>query len=331
MFYNLQEVLTYNSMLNILIGERGVGKTYSLTKYVTKKFLKKHRKFIYLRRYKTELKESVPKFFDAIKQEECFNGVEFSTKGNTFYINKQICGYALSLSTSHILKSSTFVDVDTIIFDEFIIDKGCYHYLNNEVEQFLDFIETVGRLRNIKAFLLGNAISITNPYFLYFNLHLPYNKTIQTFQDGLILVNYIKNLEYRQVKHNSNFGKLIAGTNYSKYAIDNEFLRDNKAFVRKRTKDAKFYFTLYLNKTYLGVWIDYKIGYMFISTKFDINCPIKFALDIDSHNFDTIMIKCKNSNFFNSILEYYQFGKLCFENQKIKNQLIEILKKRIRY
>ncbi len=59
-----------------------------------------------------------------------------------------------------------------------MIDKGSYHYLQNEVTQLLDVIETVARLRDIRVIFLGNAISITNPYFTYFNLSLPYNSEV---------------------------------------------------------------------------------------------------------------------------------------------------------
>ena len=85
-----------------------------------------------------------------------------------------ICGFVLPLSVANILKSTSFNKVSTIIFDEFIIDKGCYRYLANEVEQFLDMVETIARLRDVRVLFLGNAISVTNPYFTYFNLTLPY-------------------------------------------------------------------------------------------------------------------------------------------------------------
>ena len=185
-FTDVTRVLTYNAILNIVIGERGVGKSYSSKKYVIKHFLKTRKKFVYLRRYKTELKESVPKFFDDLILNKEFPNAKLKNEGNEFYCNDKLMGYALSLSTAHILKSSTFADVDTIIFDEFLIDKGCYHYLRNEVEQMLDIIETIGRLRPIKVLMLGNAISITNPYFSFFNLTLPHNTDIQTFKNGTI-------------------------------------------------------------------------------------------------------------------------------------------------
>lgn len=41
MYYDYHKILSYNALLNILIGERGVGKTYGATKLVINKFLKK--------------------------------------------------------------------------------------------------------------------------------------------------------------------------------------------------------------------------------------------------------------------------------------------------
>lgn len=59
--------------------------------------------------------------------------------------------------------------------------------------------------------MLANPANIyTNPYFLYFNLSLPFNNDIKLFKDGLILLQYMKNEEYRKVKRETKFGKLIA-------------------------------------------------------------------------------------------------------------------------
>lgn len=169
-------------------------------------------------------------------------------------------GYAIPLSTTTIFKSVNFEKVTTIIFDEFIIDKGTYHYLQNEVKILLEFVETVFRLRdNVRVFFLANAISSTNPYFLYFDLSLPYNNTIKTFKDGLILLEIMNNEEYRETKRKSKFGKLVENTKYGDYAIENKFLRDDKTFLEHKSQNAKFSFAfIYQNETF-GIWADYKI------------------------------------------------------------------------
>ena len=330
-WYDISRVLSYNALLYFVIGERGVGKSYSAKKYVINHYIKKKKQFVYLRRYKTELKESVPKFFDDLKANGLFPDIELSVEGNKFMLNKKIIGYALPLSTANILKSASFANVDTIIFDEFIIDKGCYHYLQNEVEQMLDIIETIGRLRDIKVLFLGNAISITNPYFTYFDLTLPYNSDIATFKDGLIVVNYMKNEEYRKVKHESRFGRLIAGTKYGKYAIDNEFLRDSKAFISKRTENSKFTFTIKYNGICYGVWIDYNTSFMYISSAYDENCPIVFVFNTEDHNEHSTMVKISKFDFFKVVIEKFRNAQLYFDNMKIKNEILELIHKYLTY
>lgn len=117
-------------------------------------------------------------FFEQIKNDKDLKDHKLTNKDDTMYIDDKLAGFAIPLSIANILKSSSFDNVDTIIFDEFLIDKGCYHYLQNEVTQLLDVIETIARLRDIRVIFLGNAISITNPYFTYFNLSLPYNSEV---------------------------------------------------------------------------------------------------------------------------------------------------------
>ena len=336
LFYDYQKVLSYNALLNFIIGERGVGKSYGAKKYVANHFLKTNKEFVYIRRYKSELKEAMLKggegiFFNQISADKKFKNVKFKNSKDTMYINNKVCGYAIPLSVANILKSATFENVDTIIFDEFIIDKGNYHYLQNEVIQLLDVIETIARLRDIRVLFLGNAISITNPYFTFFDLHLPYNSDIITFKDGLILVNYIKNIPYREMKKETRFGKLINDTPYGKYAIDNEFLRDSKAFIRKKTKTSKFYFILVLNNKYYGVWNDYNENTIYISKNFDPNCPTIFALNNDDHTENTMLIRARISPFFKSIIEHYRFGLLCFESQQIKNEVMRYVMKYLTY
>lgn len=331
LFYSYDKVLSYNAMLNFIIGERGVGKSYGSIKYVVNRFIKHNEEFVYLRRYKTELKTSVPHFFDAINGNNEFPNHKLTTSNNTFYIDGKKFGYAMPLSTANILKSTSFDKVKTIIFDEFIIDKGTYHYLQNEIVQLLDIIETIGRLRNVRVLFLGNAISITNPYFTYFDLTLPYNSDIKTFKDGLILVNYIKNDKYREVKKQSRFGKLIEDTSYGKYAIDNEFLRDSKSFIKKKSPNAKFFFIIYLNGVSYGVWRDLNEDVYYISNQIDSLCPIRFTFNTDDHNFDTILASRRNNPWLKSIVEHYRVARLCFENQKIKNNIMDYLNKLLTY
>ena len=339
-FLNFNKILSYGALLTFVVAERGVGKTFGAKSYIVDHFKSKHKQSVYLRRYNRELQESLmkkgtPIFFDQIKKK--YSEDKLTNNSEVFYCNGEICGFAIPLSTSNILKSVSFENVDTIIFDEFIIDKGVYHYLQNEVTLFMELLETIIRLKpNIKVLLLGNAISITNPYFIELNLSLPYNSEYKIFKrdnkgQPLIMVYYGKNLKYREEKKKTRFGQLIDGTPYGKYAIDNEMLRDSRAFVHKKTKNSKFYFILKLNNKNIGIWIDYQEQKMYISYDYDPLCPVIFSLTKEDHDEHTLLIRCRTSPFFKSIIEYYRTARLYFENQQLKNQVMNVLIKYLTY
>lgn len=235
----------------------------------------------------------------------------------------------MTLSTAQDLKGTNFSNVKNIIFDEFIIEPGQKkYYLKNEVFVFLNLMETIGRLRNdVRYFLLGNAVSISNPYFLYFDLSLPYNTDIKTFKDGLILLQYMKNEEYRQAKKESRFGKLVSGTDYENYSINNKFFSDDNTFIEKKKGTSVFKFAFIYNDMTLGVWEDQKEGKTYISVDYYKNTPFMFACTTNDHSINSILVKRANKyKCWKSLINYYELGLLRFESQKIKNSTMEVLK-----
>lgn len=334
-YYNFDKLFSYNFLMAFVIGERGVGKTFNAKVAVMKKYFKTGEQFIYLRRYKTELDTSLQTFWSDLQSNGYFEDYDLAVRKNKllteFTCNGKVCGYAVPLSTANILKSTAFPDVKTIIFDEFLLDNsGTYRYLKGEVTMLLDVIETVGRLRDIQVLFLGNAISVTNPYFAYFNLDLPYNSEFRTFHDGLIVVNYIKNMEYRKAKKESKFGKLIENTEYGRYAIDNKMLRDNIHFLGKKPPDARYYGMLIINGHSMGIWYA-KDGYLYLSNKYDPNTTSKFALDFNDHTEQTIFTNARDNMYLHLCVRAYKQGILKFENQKIKNDAVMLLNKCISF
>ena len=329
-WFNYSKIFSFPSILNIIIGERGVGKTYGITKEVIKKYLNKGQKFVYVRRYKTELKTSAQEFFSKVIENNEFPSHELTYKpGKTvghYYIDDELCGYSIPLSTSLTLKSSNFINVKYMIFDEFLIEQGVQHYLKNEPELLLHLIESVFRFEDFKAFLLANATSTSNPYFTYFNLALPYGKEYKLFKNNLILLYYIKNENYRKAKRKSKLGQLIAGTAYEKHAIDNQFYRDSDYFIEKMSGNCYFMFNLLHNNVRYGVWLndDQKV---FINKKFNETNDITIALTSDDHNQTTFTQRSRYSFYWKLIVESFRDGKLFFHNKKIKSELFDIINK----
>ena len=182
------------------------------------------------------------------------------------------------------------------------------YYLHNEVMVFLNLIETLARMRDIRVFLLANAGNvITNPYFLYFDLTLPFNNDIKTFKDGLILVQYMNNEEYRQAKQNTRFGKLVKNTSYEKYAIQNQDLHINKNFIEKKHGTSKFSFAFKYNDNIYGIWFDYTEGKIYVSNDFIKNTPFMFSATLQDHTENTLFFKsAKKYNCWKKFIEQYQ-------------------------
>jgi len=124
-YYSFSNVLSYAGVFNMIMGARGLGKTYGAKKIVIKNAINKGQQFIYLRRYKTELKGR-NSFFADIQHE--FPNEEFRVDGQ--YAQRKVgkkwetIGYFIPLSTAQANKSIAYPNVYTIIFDEFIIQAG---------------------------------------------------------------------------------------------------------------------------------------------------------------------------------------------------------------
>ena len=57
MYWDINKSLSYNALFNFIVGNRGAGKTYGSKKYVINRFLKYGEQFVYIRRFKDELKK----------------------------------------------------------------------------------------------------------------------------------------------------------------------------------------------------------------------------------------------------------------------------------
>ena len=321
MYWDINKSLSYNALFNFIIGARGVGKSYGAKKLAIQNFLKKGKQFVYVRRYKEELKK-INKFFDDIKGE--FPEHEFKVSSPNFIIDNKIAGTAIPLSTAKIEKSTPYPNVTFIIFDEFILDKGYPHYLPDEVTNFLELYSTVSRSRDVIVYFLSNALSITNPYFIYFNLSLPYGKNIQCKND--ILIEMVVDNEYSDKMSNTRFGKLIKNTPYGNYAISNTLLRDNKTFIKKKTSKATCQFIMTYKNEDFGVWVDYNEGLMYVSKDFDPYCKLHYSFTLDDHTINTMLLKGKTSTVVNNFIEYYKLGLVRFESIGVKNIVNDIIK-----
>ena len=336
MWYDAGEILSYNCLFNFVVGNRGGGKTFNAKERMIKRFIKNGEQFIYLRRYKEEIKK-IDKFFDDIAYK--FPEFEFCVEGKEFYCKpkkdkgkikqeKYHMGGAMALTRGITEKSVPYPFVSFIIFDEFITDpKSYYRYLFNEVEQFFDLYETICRSRdNVRVLFLANAISVVNPYFLYFDVKIEDDRRfIKPMED--VIVEMYKDDDFINKKLNTRFGKLISKTRYGKYAINNEFKNDNKDFIEKKSKNAKLQNIIHFDDVDVGFWYDFKEGKIYASFKVDKTCKFQYTLKREDQKPNLMLIKNARDNYYiSNIMKAFELGYLFYENQTIKNVCYEIMK-----
>lgn len=345
-YWDLRRTLTHNMLINIIVGNRGGGKSFGAKWYAIDNFLKRGEHFGYIRRYKDDLKEPMQQFFKDIEYK--YPDYEFKVDTKYFYMRLRpendkekwtednICGYGFSLSTANNKKSISYPKITTLIYDEFILDKGNQRYLNNEPIALLNLYETIARPGTehprVILFMLANAITVTNPYFLYWDLKMPTrkdknNKWIWKHPTRPILVEDVKNEKFIDKKKNTEFGKLIEGTTYADFSINNKFILDDDTFVEKKSPNARYSFTFVYKDTKLGVWTDYLEGKMYVSKSIDPSYPIVYSITMKDHNPNTMFLKNKSKAIhFKLFLENYQLGNVRFENVNIKNICYEVIK-----
>lgn len=325
--YNYKKTLSYQANLNLIVSERGFGKTYGFLEAFTNNFIKHKEEFIYLRRFQSEIDKVSGKLFAKHLDNQAFpEDFGITYKNGIYYGNSQPFCYMIPLTKEGHIKSVPMPKVKYILYDEFLITNRSQHYIPNEPFQLLSFIDSIYRDRDPHVYLCGNASSRTNPYFEYFNIHLPHNSEYALFKNNTILVHYSQNKAYQESRKQTKFGKMISGTSYGNYSIDNSFMNDNFSFIAKKPSKAWLFACLYINQHNYGLWIESGSGNMYISQAYDPKNPRCFAITPTDHTETARLATVRNSPWFKKMIECYRYNQLYFENINVKNYVLKAIK-----
>lgn len=319
MWYTPYHTLTHNALINMIIGPRGCGKSYGLKKYAVNKWIKSGEMFLYVRRYSNELEMVKNTVFNDLQ--------EFNIKcdGDVYVMEESIIGYCMSLSSANKFKSASYPTVTTIIFDEFIIDeKAGERYLKNEIEKFLNLLETVIRTRdNVRVFMLANSISFVNPYTMYWGLEYNGKQFIKT-ADNLVLVEIYQDEEFTEFKRDTKLGRLIDNSDFGKMAIDNSFINDNYTFIKKRKGNWRYVCGFKLDGINIGFW---KWGNLyFFDNKCDMNNVI-FVMNEYDHTENTRLDK--RPAVLKPVVNALKNNRVSFSSLQVKKIVLKMLRKYI--
>ena len=252
--YDCNKFYSYSSIfMGIIDGGRGIGKT---TTFLLKALnnANKGEEFVYLRRYKPEIKKFVNK--DSFKP--MIDGIRYvgdGTGGYTAYYQDHLLGYLISLSTARSYKSVDFSRVTLIIFDEaFVRQTANYRYLPDEVTQLLELCSTIIRTRkNVKVVLLGNHEDMFSPYHSYWEIK-PFERFYIDVEHGIYCEHAVNSPELLAEEQQTGFFKLIKDTQYADYHYDNKLLTGDKVEIIEKPPSAKLLFRLIVNNQTCNIY-----------------------------------------------------------------------------
>lgn len=187
-YYTLNAINRKNATYNLIIGERSNGKTYATLYQAVRDYIKTGAQMGYVRRWKEDITgRRAQRLFSALNEDGSisklsggnFTGIHYwagkfylctyDESGKAIYSDQDILAFTFALSDGEHDKSTSFPNIKTIIFDEFLTNKT---YLNDEFICFMNTVSTIVRRReDVKIYMLGNTVNKYCPYFAEMGLN----------------------------------------------------------------------------------------------------------------------------------------------------------------
>lgn len=240
------------SILSVLLGGRGLGKTFSVLKRRLLNALNDDMsKFIWLRDTDTVIKKiaagnslaspiiartpNMPKItIEKINGNYCFV-TDF--KGE----NERVLGYLMALSTFHNARGINYDDVNCIVWDEFIPEEGTIVKKNQGII-FLNAYESICRNRELEGQKPVQIIFLSNTNDIYSDVledlgvselieNMMY-KNEKSYKDNDIWIQFLESKEFYEKKKDTFIYRISNNYKFSNMALDNNF-NNNLALIKK--------------------------------------------------------------------------------------------------
>ena len=239
-WYDIRQRAAKLRPVSIVIGGRGIGKTYSALSFM----METGRKFLYLRNTDKQMSLCASAFGNPFKKVAGDQGRDVAMKpAGEIYVVKEgedVIGYGAALSTFENLRGVDLSDVEYVVFDEFIENRKLSF---KQGPAFLNLYETINRNRELEGrpplicILLSNAQRLSNPILAELGLIPVIENMIRTGDRLRITKEYYIELPESSVsaaKESTALYRLAAGSRYADEALRNEFANDSFFNVGKK-------------------------------------------------------------------------------------------------
>lgn len=332
-YYKIDKIMSMNAVYNFIVGGRGIGKTYGFKKYALDAYFKRGDQFIYLRRYKSEMKGRGEFFADIAHLYPKYDFRVFGKAAQCAPVetredNKRkwdTMGFFIALSVAQNEKSVPYPHVKTILFDEFIIEKGMIKYLPDEAHVFNNFYSTVDRnLDKTRVFFMANSVSVMNPYFLEYKIRPDQIGELQKSHGGFVATHFPDSAAFKNEIYQTRFGQFVKDTEFADFAIESGFADGHLHMVNMKPSEAKYQYTLELPQGTVSVWY-YGTGYYHTQMKRPGN-EIFFTFNEENMDEGKILLQ-KNDRLVGRLRTAFSHARMSFDAPETRNIFIDIFKR----
>lgn len=323
---------------------RSYGKTYSIAKRLLNHSLNNGRKFILLTRVgeslgniavgrlKSVVNDLYPKWsvLESVAQKNAFSNIFLTTTNDESEVVKEHIGYGVAINACSKIKdiSSTFIDVDTMWFDEFL-PKRQNEYISKEVELLIDIYKSVARgngesSRYVQLVLSANALTMRNPYFTALHLYGNVHPDTKWYRGDSIVYQKFESDVINQEHKLSGINKAFSQMHIINYE-DGGWQDDNKQYDVCKSDNwgfANYIGTIYLKDKVYAVKYYSLVGLYYVDKSPDLSHPIKFKANIDSGTEPLL----KNTPTHKKMRKEFEAGKYRFKDATTRDDFVyEIL------
>ena len=331
---SMRDINGFKPEIYICVTNRTGGKTVFFNRLAVNKWKQNKGKFVLIYRYNYELDDVADKFYKDISA-LFFPGTYMFSKRKAsgiyheLFIDKEPCGYAISLNQSDQIKkyAHLFSDANRMIFDEFQSETN--HYCTDEVEKFISVHTSIARghgeqVRYLPVYMLGNPVSIINPY--YTELGISERLTAETKflrGNGFVMEQgFVESASLAQKE--SGFNRAFAKNSYVAYSSECVYLNDNTAFIEKPTGSSKYLVTLRYKGTDFAIREYGEAGIVYCDDRPDYSYPDRVTVTTDDHAINYVMLK-RNDLFLSNLRYYFERGCFRFKDLRCKEAVLKAL------
>lgn len=364
--YDMQPVLTYNPDKVLIIGERNLGKTFTVREYALKQFLLNGERFCGLARHDNRIADLAAGYFDKVLEETTIDAIHEMCDGKqprTKLENKVVkfgllkpgsskhewvtLGYWADIAVKQHAKERTFQKVRNFIFDEAIIepeDLRYNRYLEDEYGNLQSVVNSVARERvrldaegnpitsttagkKPRVFLLGNAADLINPWFKECGIYEVPDYGLHWYLNKTFLLDYVNPADYDT---HDRASATVADRGLAHRAQSRMTTGNeflvNNEFVAKRPKGARYDCGFIYRGEIFGVWVDYADGLTYVDDRFVKNIGAPMFALTTQDNRVNYFAANESRKAMRELIERYSYGLMRFESIAKRERFTRMLK-----